>query len=254
MNTRITKNISTSSQQNNQQTPVRSNFIYSKEMEALRVIETLYQMKNGFYNANGFYVLPYRGTTKKNSSIVYLPDTKFLKIPHLWDKLKKIEYWHLPIKASSDFCTEVQELIEEKYPGEIKKTKLEDNWESLKSSFFPNLLNVLSIDNTKDISVQIFVSRFGPRVSFNFVQNSVSNSNYEIKLYIRQDAGVQDLLYGIISSLTREEVLGAMSADWEAAQFLSDWLLHKSYLSEGIEEYLDLSQSYSNSLKNKQLG
>ena len=59
---------------------------YSSYTEAVRILQIAHDVKSGFYQEKGFFVLPY--LVPHHPKMVYFPRLDLDKIPKLWQKVR----------------------------------------------------------------------------------------------------------------------------------------------------------------------
>ncbi len=190
---------------------------YSPEYEARRLIETAYQTLNGFFHANNFLVLSKLPKNVKSSPyIVILPD---LEYP--WEKIKSITYHSFPIGISDKaLLAFALNNISNMSP---LMSKIETAWKLQESEAMQKINTTLGVSDKYIKNINIYKTHIGPRVSFNYLREAG-----DINIYLRYDAVIGDIVYAIVSSLTRFSVFHKYQGDWIDSQFLADWLLNET--------------------------
>ncbi len=208
---------------------------YDLDMEAARLIEMANRIIVGFYQAKGFYLLPW----EKNQKIVHrasvtFPELDYSRIPRFWQKAKNIDYDHFPTSTGEDFIAEVKELILTSNnfdPAEPNQTTLKANWDVF-NPYVLNFMNEIFPKSKKVKSIQIYISNIGTMCTFRMVNKKPP---HDIKMYLRSDATAYHLVAGLFSALTRSDVFTQLKGGWEEGQLLVDWLISNTTLGEKMK-------------------
>lgn len=211
---------------------MKINWNYSLETEAERIVHTARQMIVGFYRLNGFNVLPYQ---EENS--VYLPELEYNKIPRFWEKMKKIDVYHLPIVVEEEIVEWLVAMLQEKKYNAPNISLTNEVWDKLEEEFFKSLGEVILGAKNLIKSITVHPTLFGTKMSFNVLD---SDRN-DLIVYLRDD---QDVTYGlaeaILSAVTRDSFYKNLEGSWQESEILVDWLISESSIGRIINKYHDL--------------
>ncbi|PIZ63126.1 hypothetical protein COY16_02740 [Candidatus Roizmanbacteria bacterium CG_4_10_14_0_2_um_filter_39_13] len=81
-------------------------------------------------------------------------------------------------------------------------------------------------------TIVIFLTHFGTRASFELCKPN----DTKITIYLRTDAQMYDLVFSILSSLLRHDLLKRHHNTWEEAQLLADWFISDTKLATVFKE------------------
>lgn len=229
---------------------ITTNWEFNLKMETLRVLETSYLTVTNSYKEKGFYVVPLEldSSIRRDYSEILLPHLPYQNIPRYWQKVARINYAPFPIKPPNELVEQTQNLLENTFLAEPfgceEKEVLWDRMTHEVSKFLHNMLPV-----EKEIrEIIIYHTRIGSKVTF----NRSKENPYVVKMYLRKDAGIYYMLYGLITSITRHEVLNKLFGTWEGSQLLSDWILEYSALNDILVRHRIKTEPLLRSLKSKQ--
>ncbi len=204
---------------------------WSLELEAKRLAHIARNISTGFYDLNGFVVLPPK-YLKQNSEIVVFPDIDIKSISNFWNRVKKVDTKDWTKFEDKDLLEKIVDLLIVNRISEPNVSKLKRIWERAEKAVIKEIERVLNL--TAPISsVSIYPSNFGPGGSFN-VHNK---SPYKIELFIRFDKSIHTIAEGIISSLIQNDLLNTLGANFVEKEIMIDWLVNNSSINKVIDIY-----------------
>ena len=220
---------------------------YSLESEARRIVHTAHQIAVGFYRINGFFVLPYDSNSRDvSSNLVYFPDLPYYKISRFWEKMKRIDVYHIPFKVEQKILDQLVEMIKEARLPRPESEKMEQVWNKMEKEFLGAVTQVIPKLMNSVKNMVIMPTILGTKCSFTVPKQFPAM----ISMYLRNDG---DMIYGmveaILSALTRDNIYKKLQASWQESEMLVDWLISESAIGEVINKYHSLKY-YSPTLKN----
>ncbi len=205
---------------------------YSLETESLRVLQCSRQISVGFYRANNFCVLPYRETNNKYSDVVF-PDLLYYKIPRFWDKVKRVNIGGLPIKADKKLIKGVQTILADANFPEPNIAFVKNNWKKAKKEIIATTEKIVPHSRGAIKKITIYPTLFGTNTSFDVPKKFPTS----IGLYLREDQDIYTITEALLTALTRNKIQGKIGANWAESEFLVDWLLTESVISDVLKKY-----------------
>jgi hypothetical protein len=215
-------------------TKLKTIWKYDERVEILRLMEMLNRIATGFYGSKGFLILPWNKTKDYNTlSAVTIPDLEYKKISRFWHKAKTLDYYHFPVIVNEGFVSELTNLVSSSENFELTRPntdKLQHQWETIQPKFVSFLSEILP-RHIELAPVEIYLSQFGTRCTFKLAKENPA----QVRVFLRRDSDLYELLFGILSSLTRINVFETLGGDWEESQLLVDWLLCSSSLGDELK-------------------
>ncbi len=210
---------------------MKTTWEYSLDLEVLRIIEIAYGMENGFFRTKNFPVVPY-GTKNNDSRTIIFPDLPYNKIKRFWRRVRAIDFDRMPVTTDQALVNEVKALFERfNFPSpDYAVTK--QHWAKHQDTILTAVESV--IPNTRRLinSLTIYPTLFGSNVSF-FIPKRFPS---QIRLYLREDTDLYGLLEGVLSALTRHQLMTQLDASWEETELVVDWLLNYSSINRTLRQ------------------
>ena len=204
---------------------VKTEWNWSLETEARRIIHSAYEMANGFFRVNNFYVVP--PESKANSPLtVAFPNLPYHSIPRFWEKCKQQDVFNFPLNFDPELVKATSELLANSNLS--ARTVLPSKKLGKASGPILETIGKLMPDKANAISkIIIHYTRFGTTVSFNVA----SKFPTPIEMYLRDDQDIWAITEAILTAITRREVYDNLSGLWSESELLVDWLLTRSALT-----------------------
>lgn len=220
---------------------IKTNWIYSTEYEAKRLIETSYLTANGFYKSGGFLVL-----NKLHKDHVFLPYISNKSIESYWKRVFDVKYKSFPIVVKDKkLLKEVTNWVEKKYTNVPNVSKIQRLWEVIGDHVIKETLDIINLPEHSIKEINIYISNFGTGCTFSITKNLPSS----VDIYLRHDQDLNKLVYALISSLTRNNVLTKYQGEWEHSQFLAEWLISETRIGKLLES-VGVENEFRSTLKN----
>lgn len=211
-------------------------FVKSPITEAERLIQVCFQVVHGFYKSKGFLVLP--DLVSGSMAEIVLPKVNYHGVTGLWDYLLNKTKVGIPVTADKSIVKKLEGLIIQnnlytKSTNKIKSLEAKwthssaDIWEVLSDAGFP----VSQISH-----IEVRVTSFGSISSW-----SLDRKTGKLLCYLREDAGVGNIVKAIVMSLM--DHTPKYSYSWEQRMAISDFLLTKTKLGRILGDYKEVVPS-----------
>jgi hypothetical protein len=204
----------------------RSRWVSDLRSETLRVLYTCASIAQEVYLDNQFVVLPALPRSMQSMSVI-LPKLTAFQSPLFWKRVRAFVKRTIPVQADDQLIQMVEPELASILAAEdqpIEWAKLQRNWRAIAPAFYQALDMVIPGAREKISLVTIIPTRYGTRSSFSAHGTFPAN----IAMYLRQDATVRNIAEGIVSALTRADVLEHFKVRWDQAKVLVDWILERS--------------------------
>lgn len=215
---------------------VKTEWVWSLESEAQRIIHTAKQMSTGFYQSQGFLVLPQQ-YLKLNRDIVVFPDLKTDSIARFWSKVGQANINDMPVSKDKELIDGIVGYLKDLKLNEPKMEKLKALWNKSQNQINEKIEAVLGKSGLISKLI-IHPSNFGTSVSFNVPKGFPA----EIKLFLRFDQDVYSLVEGILSALLRYQLVLKYDAAWKERELLVDWLVRDSSIGLLLKKFQPTSE------------
>lgn len=217
---------------------------HSIDSEVQRLIHCAHQISIGFYQINGFVILP-TGSDQISGHIVSFPKLDYCSIPRFWSDVAKIETTHIPFEIPSKLFIDTKSLLEK---SNIKPSRDQKNlktiWEKHQDKIMETIYSLIPYKSSLITSLKIITTNFGTTMSFN------SLSHGQVALYLRTDQNISTIVEGILSSLTRSDITQKLEGSWSESEMVVDWLISCTKLASVLRstdsDYLKKSLTLKN--------
>lgn len=231
---------------------MKTNWAWSYKTEASRIAFTCANIANGFYNQQGYTILPASTPTSTPNTTIFLPDLNYTTIPRFWETVAQVDFKQTkPLKYQT-----IDPLLKPIISRLILANTLVDPphptrsiWNKHSDQLLAKLCNLINIKQSEIKQLTIHPTSYGSNASFDPVPNL---HNVHIKIELRLDQGIKTLLSAIALSLLTPSLTSKHNATWKQIKFLTDWLVTDSPLSKLIEKLEPtVSQSDTKNLSHK---
>ncbi len=219
-----------------------TNWEYSIESEANRLIQCAYQIIIGFYKTNNFIVLPYNPNVN-SANIVTFPLLTYTKIARFWEQAKKSNIKDLPIKINKDLLNSIINLLQKELTKGPSFTKIKKLWSKAEKQVLEEIYKVLPSKKNKITKITIYPTLFGTSCSFNWI-----NKKGVIIIYLREDQGIHAITEAIITSLTRTDIYEKLEGLWQESEIITDFIVTETSIAKVLQKY-EKSENYIPTLK-----
>lgn len=209
---------------------MKTEWIWSLETEAQRIIFTAKQTYNGFYQSSGFIVLPPE-YLKLDSDIVVFPKISIDSISGFWKKVAKADILDRPVLEDKALIGSVVHALRALDIKEPDLGRVKQLWSRAQKELMDQIYEVLG---KKDLvqKLIIYPTHFGTSVSFNPAKTFPAT----LEIFLRFDQDIYSIVEGILSSLLGKELVEEYSASWREREFLVDWLVRNSSISKILKQ------------------
>ncbi len=203
---------------------VTTNWEYSRETEACRVVNTAAKTANLFYFKHGFLVLPeVVGNVWK---AVYLPDWNYDEVEKgFWGQVAKTDYGSL-IWREDELAKRINGLVKER---QMDVETLREKWETVEDDFWKNVGSVFPEMVDKEVKLLIKPTEYGSGVSYSM--GDMNERVLNLAVWWRQDISVDRLAHGVLSALVMNSVR-VEGYSWEESEVFVDLLFRYGGLSK----------------------
>lgn len=210
---------------------MKTKWSWSYETEALRIAYACANLANGFYQKQGFVVLPTPTTSPTPGTTIYLPNMSYTTIKRFWETVTRIDFTQ-PHKLQNLIAKPLINPL-------ISRLKLLDNptisthpiqkvWDHNQEKITRELLHYLNLPARSILSITIHPSQYGSVASYEPAESYPA----DLIIYLRQDQGIRTLVNVIVQALLTRQLERTHSATWKQIKFLSDWIVSDSPLSK----------------------
>src|SRR3989338_3502066 len=215
---------------------MKTEWNWSVETEAQRIIHCAKQIQTGFYQSQGFLVMPGQ-YLKINRDIVVFPELKTESIPRFWSKVGQANINDLPVSKDKELIDGIVGCLKDFKLNEPKMEKLKALWNKGQDQIIRQIETVLG-RGALIKKLIIFPSNFGTSVSFNVPESFPA----EIKVFLRFDQDLYSLVEGIVSSLLQNQLVLNYDASWKERELLVDWLVRDSSIGRLLKKLQPVSK------------
>lgn len=207
-------------------------FIISPRSEAERIIFTLVAILHGFYEKQGFVVLPRQIGEVSPEVLVVLPQLDYAKIPELWEELgsKKSE---LPTTVGKQWIEQIMNLIPENMPQSALALELANQWEKVEKKFFVELEQYFPKIGDLFGEIEVRVTQYGTIASGSWI---TGEKKQKMIYYLRMDRGIEDLA-AMIVNLIFEYQKGELGITWSKREALMDFVMTRPNMKKLFPRY-----------------
>ncbi|MBU0975565.1 MAG: helix-turn-helix domain-containing protein [Patescibacteria group bacterium] len=220
---------------------------YDINTEIRRIIFTAENIKNFFYQKNGFLVLPYQ--VEKNPRTVCFPDFDYKTIKNFWNFVPETRMKSLASKLRLKIPDDIKSALSAKLEKELKST---NNIRNVKSDFFKiqkEFCRIIeSLFDVKDLNIIIYPTRFGSLSSY-FTQKKENS----IHIFFRIGQEISHLAEAILSSIFYLGIEKANELNWELTEGATDLLFKYSKLAKLFPKYTPTIEILGNNYFNKRI-
>lgn len=187
-----------------------TNWVWSPETESIRILHDAQQIACGFMPKNGLPVLDF-------------PDLDWKSIPHFWKRVAKISDKGFPIADQKLISSATALLTQANLIHKPDTSKIEKLWANNESKILAQIHDL--IPSSKIKSITIYPTNFGQFTMF---------SLDKIEFYFPKNLGLYEIVWTIVTCLTRQDIYKNLDATWGESQLLSDWVLSRTRLAKFI--------------------
>ena len=225
---------------------MKTYWTWSHEDEARRIALACANIANGFYQNQGYTVLPLGSVSPSPTTTIYLPNLSYSTIPRYWETLGRVNFGDPQINVDRVIAPLIKPLVSRLqlaglFP--VKNHLITRVWEKYQHQVLHDLCQTLNLPLHQIRSLTVQPSQCGSIASFTPVENMPAN----IDIKLRHDQGVRTLVNVIIMSLLTRKLSKDHNATWKQIKFLADWIVEESPLSHLLNKIDPLT--YQGSVK-----
>ncbi len=221
---------------------------HSQTTETYRLLQATSNIANGFYQHHNFWVTTVKHGLNKTNSVI-LPKINFASIPGFWRKVSTIKHDSYPPQVNPSLFLATSKLT----PKTKQIINLQKKWHTYEDRILTAIHQIIPRHSQYIKSLTIWPTHYGTTCSF-------SVNIPDIKIWIRTDQGITQIVEAILSSLTRNTVVKNLKGTWSESEAIVDWLLTDSPLAELLKQIdpkhahkKTLSSTRSHELNHKQI-
>lgn len=199
---------------------------WSIDHEVDRILTSAGEVTSGFFRLQGFLPLPWKKDVRYISNGVYLPEIKYQNIKNFWIQCGRLDNTKFPLVAPQELINQTRsQMLQIGLKSPPTSTLIEET-----NKIIPQVISFLFkfVPSAPKVnSIVIHPSYFGTCGSFSLI-----NEAGEVVLFPRIDQGIKTIVECLLTSILRENSINELKADWSETEFLIDWLIHSSSLSQ----------------------
>lgn len=228
---------------------MKTKWLWSYDAEALRIIHACANIVNGFYQKQGFIVLPISVASPTPDTTIYLPDISYTSIPRYWETVSRIDFSQ-PSKSQNLVAKPLIIPLISRLKLQARSTvpthPIQKVWDKNQDKLMGVLIKLLNLPTHSIKSIAIHPSQYGSVAAY----EPVETYPVDLKVYLRLDQGIRTLVNVMVQALLTRQLERTHRATWKQIKFLSDWIVSDSPLAPMLSKLDPLP--YQNGVK--QLG
>lgn len=209
---------------------MKTKWLWNYETEALRITHACANIANGFYQKQGFIVLPSTTSSPTPDTTIYLPHLSYTSIPRYWETVSRIDFTQ-PSDTQNQIAGPVllPVISRLKMSGDqaISTHPIQEIWDKNQDKLMGALIKLLNLPTHSVKSITIHASQYGSVASYDKVETYPAN----LIIYLRQDQGIRTLINVMVQALLTRSLTARHQATWKQIKFLSDWIVSDSPLA-----------------------
>lgn len=183
-------------------------WIWTPETEATKILHHAQQIVCGFMLKTGLSVLDF-------------PDLDWRSIPHFWKRVSKISDRGFPIPDQDLVDKTLRLLTDANLISRPDTTEIERLWAKNEANVIKAIHKLIPNAKIKDII--IYPTNFGRFTMFSLDR---------IEFYFPKNLGLYEIVWTIVTCLTRQDIYQNFEANWSESQLLTDWILARTPLAK----------------------
>lgn len=215
---------------------VKTNWEYSQETEAHRIIHTAKSISTGFFRINGFELVASSEDALRPNQVIF-PDLPYIKIPRFWQKIHATNIHMLPLKLDKALSKALKGILPNETFSEPNYSRLKTAWDAGSEEILSTLYRIIPTYKNVIQELTIYPTNYGTVGSF----NSMYKDNNHLKVYLRVDRPLCELVRLMILAITRPDVFDKYKGMWNESQLLGEWLILETELKDVIKKYDDFN-------------
>jgi len=210
---------------------IQTQWSYSLETEIRRIYITFVKIYRSYFRLRDIPVVYIPATAKKENTVI-IPKIDLQEMNNL---RPLFEHKTEPYRFESpkpEVIDRLKVLYEPFHDSIFPNVPIVAQW-NMHAKLILDTINSIIPDKLHKIkTISIFLTHFGTRASFELCKPN----DKTITIYLRADAQMYDLVFSILSSLLRHDLLKRHHNTWEEAQLLVDWFISDTKLATVFKE------------------
>ena len=218
---------------------------YSVATEASRILQITHQTYVGFYKSHGFYVLP-KNIKSKVQNIIILPKFEYHSIPKFWKRVAKINIYSRPAIIAEDLQKDFEDYLKNIDLDKPNFEKIKETWQRAEEDIIKTIYEILPTKRDSIKKITIYPTKSGSGCSFDW------DNKGNFMLNLRDDQGIYQIVEGLISALTRDDVYQKLNGLWQESEIIADFLITQTKLANVLQRY-ETIENYIPTIKGTRL-
>ncbi len=205
---------------------IQTRWSYSLETEIRRIYITFVKIYRSYFRLRDIPVVYFPATEqKKNTVIIPRINLTYMNKMRLFFEHKTEPYrFETP---SQEMQEKLKIMYEPFHDSVFPDVSIVKEWNNHGTLILETIDSIIPQKLNKIKTIVIFLTYFGTRASFELCKPN----DKTITIYLRADAQMYDLVFSILSSLLRHDLMKQHHNTWEEAQLLADWFISDTKLA-----------------------
>jgi len=210
---------------------IQTQWSYSLETEIRRIYITFVKIYRSYFRLRDIPVVFFPATEQKKNTVI-IPQIDLTKMnmmrTHFEHKSEPYRFETPKPKMQDKLKIIYQPFHDSVFPD----APIINEWNAHGKLILKTIDEIIPQKLSKIKTIVIFLTHFGTRASFELCKPN----DITITIYLRTDAQMYDLVFSILSSILRPDLMKRHHNTWEEAQLLADWFISDTKLATVFKE------------------
>jgi|GEM_PF-6270198 len=205
---------------------IQTQWKYSLETEIRQNYITFGKIYRSYFRLHDIPVVYFPATEpKKNTVIIPKIDLEQMnRMRPLFEHKTEPYRFETPNQAMQD---KLKNIYQPFHDSVFPDAPIVNEWNTHGKRILKTIDEIIPQKLKKITTIVIFLTHYGTRADFELVKPK----DTKITIYLRADAQMYDLVFSILSSILRPDLMKKHHNTWEEAQLLADWLISDTKLA-----------------------